>query len=233
MYYCHLQADRGRAPCRLHCFGTSSFSNNFTNFSPNVKVNKNAPPMSVFCFCLYNPCTVFVLFCFFFLLQKATAAPSEGGKRRGRPKKEVRVLGQTLHCQCSHLFKHSLSPIELWLVWVSAGQNCISPNSLVLLLLWDESFLLVTAILVLVCSFGAAPRSHKVSGLTEPHTHRAALQFFFPSFPNGIADSRTLLFSFLFFASSLSLFATVKPSCQTEHGLSKKACLIWEEIAVL
>lgn len=70
MYYCHLQADRGRAPCRLHCFGTSSFSNNFTNFSPNVKVNKNAPPMSVFCFCLYNPCTVFVLFCFFFFCRR-------------------------------------------------------------------------------------------------------------------------------------------------------------------
>lgn len=37
----------------------------------------------------------FHLIFFFFFPQKA-AAPSEGAKRRGRPKKEVRVPGQTV-----------------------------------------------------------------------------------------------------------------------------------------
>lgn len=78
------------------------------NFSALTELNKkkmhsHATPMVLVLLFFFKICTVF-------LSQKAAAAPSEGGKRRGRPKKEVRVLGQTVRHQCSRLFKPSLSP---------------------------------------------------------------------------------------------------------------------------
>lgn len=94
-YYCHLQAARGRALWRyglfilqvyvlipLKCLGFNLADQQVTAHEDHNRIHCGAPT------CISN----LVLF----FLSQARAAPSAGAKRRGRPKKEVRVLGRTV-----------------------------------------------------------------------------------------------------------------------------------------